>query len=76
MKIHQSIKQTNLEERRPALYDQIRLLGIKSLDISSPACAEDSGKATLDRISPIRISGLDQYSQIMTPQLNIEIHDF
>ena len=63
MTIHQSVKQTNLEERRQALYDQIRLLGIKFLGTDWSDYTDDSGKATQDRNSPIRISGLDQYLQ-------------
>ncbi len=46
MKIHQSIELTNLEERKQALFDQIRHLGIKILDRNSPAYAYDSRKAT------------------------------
>ena len=76
MTIHQSIKQTNLEERRQALYDQIRLLGIKCLGPGWSDYTDDSGKATQDGHSPFRISGLNQNSQIATLQINKEIHDF
>ncbi|MFC1893240.1 hypothetical protein ACFLYR_04285, partial [Chloroflexota bacterium] len=75
MTIHQSVKQTNLKERRQALYDLIRLLGIESLDINSSAYAEDLVKTTQNQISRVINSGLDQYSQITTPRVNKEIRD-
>jgi hypothetical protein len=49
MKIHQSIKQTNLEERKQAFLGEIRYLRIKILDTNPLAYTEDSGKATQDR---------------------------
>ena len=75
MTIHQSVKQTNLEERRQALYDQIRLLGIKSLDINSPAYAEDLVKTTQKRKFRIRTSASAPYSKIATSHANKETDD-
>ena len=73
MTIQQSVKQKDLEERRQALYDQIRLLGITPLDINSPAYAEDLVKATQNQYCRIITPSLGQYSQITTLQVNRRI---
>lgn len=46
---HQSVKQTNLEERKQALFSEIRYLRIKILDTNPQAYASESDKATQDR---------------------------
>jgi len=70
MTMHKSIKQTNLKKHRQALYDQIRLLGIKPLGPDWSDYTDDSGKAIKDGNSPFRIPGLDQNSKIATLQVN------